>query len=164
MVLKLFVTVLELSLGALVLVFWASVGPETGGSELEAIKHTALDYAEGWYEGNAKRMERALHPDLAKRALMPDPRSGKGRIDHMSALALVQATRAGSGTRTPREIRRADVTLLDVYGNAASVKLVMHDWVDYLHLSKIDGRWVIVNVLWELTPEAKKRHGIPGEL
>lgn len=32
-----------------------------------AIKQTALDYIEGWYEGNAERMERALHPDLAKR-------------------------------------------------------------------------------------------------
>jgi hypothetical protein len=26
----------------------------------------------------------------------------------------------------------------------------MADWIDYLHLAKVDGRWVIVNVLWEL--------------
>lgn len=164
MVLKLFVMVLKLSVGALVLVLWASAGPETGGSDLESIKQTALDYAEGWYEGNAERMERALHSDLAKRTLMLDPRSGKGRISHLSALTLVQETRAGTGTKTPREIRRADVTVLDVYGNAASVRLVMHDWVDYIHMSKTDGRWVIVNILWELTPEAKKRRGIPEDL
>ncbi len=36
-----------------------------------AIKQTALDYIEGWYEGNAERMERALHPDLAKRIVRP---------------------------------------------------------------------------------------------
>ena len=164
MFLKLFDMALKLFVGTTVLVLWASAGSEAGGSDLEPIKQTALDYAEGWYEGNAERMERALHPDLAKRTLTLDPRSGKGRISHLSALALVQGTRAGTGTKTPREIRRADVTVLDVYGNAASVKLVMHDWVDYIHMSKIGGRWVIVNVLWELSPEAKKGHGIPEGL
>ncbi len=138
--------------------------PDDVNSELEAIKQTAVDYGQGWYEGNADRMERALHPDLAKRALFPDPRSGKGKIDHMSALSLVQATRSGSGTKTSAEARRTDVTVLDVFGNAASVKLEMHDWIDYMHMSKIGGRWVIVNVLWELKPEAKKRFNIPDEL
>ena len=68
-------------------VVWS--GPEGDKSDLEAIKQTALDYGQGWYEGNADRMERALHADLAKRVLMPDPRSGKGKLDHLSALGLV---------------------------------------------------------------------------
>ncbi|UCE62403.1 MAG: nuclear transport factor 2 family protein, partial [Phycisphaerales bacterium] len=54
--------------------------------------------------------------------------------------------------------------ILDVFGNTASVKMRMHDWVDYMHMVKTDGRWMIVNVLWELSPEAKKRYGIPEEL
>ena len=141
-----------------------SVAFGTGDSDLEAIRRTALDYGQGWYEGNAERMERALHPDLAKRALMPDPRSDRGKIDHMSAMSLLQATRKGGGVNTPTEKRRTDITVLDVYGNAASVKLEMHDWIDYMHMVKTGGRWLIVNVLWELTPEAKERHGIPEEL
>lgn len=132
-------------------------------ADQKGIKQAALDYAEGWYEGDADRMEYTLHPDLAKRALMPNPRSGEGKIDHMSALTLVQATRAGRGREIALGARRTDVTVLDVYGNAASVKLMMHDWVDYMHLSKIGGRWVVVNVLWELTPEAKKKYGIPED-
>jgi len=39
-------------------------------TDRDAIKATALDYIEGWYEGNPERMERALHPDLAKRIVM----------------------------------------------------------------------------------------------
>jgi hypothetical protein len=144
--------------------FLGSLNSQNAGSDAEAIKQTALDYGEGWYEGNAERMERALHPDLAKRALMPDPRSGKGKIDHISALGLVQATRDGWGAKTPKDERRTNVTILDVFGNAASVKLEMHDWIDYMHLAKIQGRWVIVNVLWEFTPEAKKKYGIPEHL
>ena len=54
--------------------------------------------------------------------------------------------------------------LSEVYGNAACVKLQMHDWVDYMHMSKIGGRWVIVNVLWEFTPQAKEKYGIPADL
>ncbi len=137
-------------------------GPDK--SDADAIKKTALDYGQGWYEANAERMERALHPDLAKRALMPDPRSGKGMIDHFSAMGLVQATRKGGGSRTPTDQRKTDVTILDVTGNAACVKLEMDAWVDYMHMVKTDGRWVIVNVLWEFTAEAKKKYGIPNEL
>ena len=38
-----------------------------------AIRTTALDYIEGWYEGSSERMERALHPELAKRIVNTNP-------------------------------------------------------------------------------------------
>lgn len=147
-----------------VAVLFGMSGSDVSESDKEAIKQTALDYGQGWYTADGERMERALHPDLAKRVLMPDPRTKKGKIDHISAMGLVQATRKGFGAKTPTEQRRTDVTILDVLGNAASVKMMMHDWVDYLHMVKTDDRWVIVNVLWELTPEAKKKYGMPEEL
>ena len=46
-----------------------------------------------------------------------------------------------------------DVTVLDVFENAASAKIVASDWVDYLHLARWNGEWKIVNVLWELKPQ-----------
>lgn len=36
------------------------------GADSKAIKQTILDYAQGWYEGDATRMKRALNPKLAK--------------------------------------------------------------------------------------------------
>src|SRR5688572_6116093 len=63
-------------------------------ADADAIKATALDYIEGWYEGNPERMERALHPELAKRIARTDPKSGRSRLDQMSAMSLVQGTRA----------------------------------------------------------------------
>lgn len=124
-----------------------------------AITQTALDYIEGWYEGNAERMERALHPELAKRMVSTDPASGASRLNHMTAEQLIAGTRAGYGTQTPEAERRRDVTILDIYENVACVKVVAKDWVDYLHVVKFDNRWVIINVLWELTPEAKQQMG-----
>ena len=120
-----------------------------------AIKQTALDYIEGWYEGNAERMERALHPELAKRIVRTNPQNNRSRLDQMSAMTLVLGTRGGGGKDTPKERQQKDVTILDVYENAASVKIVASDWIDYLHMAKFNGRWVIVNVLWELKPSTK---------
>jgi len=124
-----------------------------------AIRQTALDYIEGWYEGNAERMQRALHPELAKRMVSTDPVSGSSTLNHMTAEQLVAGTRAGYGTRTPEAERRRDLTILDIYENVASVKVVARDWIDYLHLAKFDNSWLIINVLWELTPEAKRQMG-----
>ena len=124
----------------------------TGDADRTAIKQTALDYIEGWYEGNPERMERSLHPELAKRIVRIDPKTGRSRLDQMSAMSLVQGTRTGYGKKTPIDKQQKDVTILDIYQNAASVKVVATDWIDYLHLAKFNGRWVIVNVLWELKP------------
>jgi len=116
-----------------------------------AITSTALDYIEGWYSGDAERMERALHPDLAKRIVMT--RDGRSQLQQMSAMGLVQGVKRGGGKQTPPEKQQKDVTILDVFENAASVKVVASDWIDYLHIAKFNGRWVIVNVLWELKPK-----------
>jgi hypothetical protein len=124
-------------------------------AELAAIKQTALDYIEGWYEGSAERMERALHPELAKRIVITDPKSGRSRLDQMGAMTLALGTRSRASSPTPKEQRQSDVTVLDVFENAASVKIVATDWIDYLHVAKFNGRWVIVNVLWELKPQRK---------
>ena len=139
-----------------ILVFGAAeFRAQTSGSDAdkEAVKATALDYIEGWYEGNAERMERALHPDLAKRIVRVSPDKKYYRLDQMSALGLVQGTRSGFGKNTPKEKQQKDVTILDVFENAASVKIVASDWIDYLHIAKFNGRWVIVNVLWEMKPQ-----------
>jgi hypothetical protein len=29
-------------------------------------------------------------------------------------------------------------------------RVTMTDWIDYLQLARIEGRWVVVNVLWEM--------------
>lgn len=123
-------------------------------ADTEAIKQTALNYIEGWYEGNAERMESALHPELAKRIVRTN-QEGYSRLDQMGAMTLVQGTRRGGGKNTPKEKQQKDVTILDVFENAASVKVVAADWIDYLHVAKFNGRWVIVNVLWELKPQKK---------
>ncbi|MDQ3799927.1 MAG: nuclear transport factor 2 family protein [Acidobacteriota bacterium] len=132
----------------------ATTATTTTADARELIKQTALDYIEGWYEGNAERMERALHPDLAKRIVRNDDR-GNSRLENMGALSLVQVTRRGFGKQTPKEQQQKDVTILDMMENSAVVKVEMRDWVDYMQMGRLNGRWVIVNVLWEMKPQKK---------
>ena len=37
------------------------------------IRSAALDYIEGWYTADARRMEQALHPELASASWRPIP-------------------------------------------------------------------------------------------
>ncbi len=120
--------------------------------DIPAIRQTALDYIEGFYDGDAARMERSLHPELAKRIVHPDPVSGRSHLAEMSALALLGFTRDKASRPTPKAEQQKDITVFEVTGNAASARIVASTWVDHLHLSKFNGRWVIVNVLWEMKP------------
>jgi hypothetical protein len=97
-------------------------------------------------------MERALHPALAKRIVETDPKSHKSVLSQMGAKELIQHTGTGGGQKTPAKGRQADVSILDIYQGAASAKVIAADWVDYLHLARWNGRWLIVNALWEFKP------------
>jgi hypothetical protein len=119
-------------------------------SEREFIRQAVLDYIEAWYRQDAPRGERRLHPDLVKRIMRTDPETGRNYLELMSAEKLADRWRSGDGKKTPKEVQQKDVTILDVFGEMASVKLETANWVDYMQLAKYDGEWLIVNILWEL--------------
>lgn len=143
--------VISAALAAVLLSVPARAQSAPTAADSAAIRATALDYVEGWYTGDAERMARALHPRLAKRIVEPDS-TGASVLGDMTADELVAGTREGGGRRTPPERQEKDVRILDIFGNAASVRATMSGWIDYMHLAKWNGRWVIVNVLWELKP------------
>ena len=133
----------------LAVIFLAASLQAQTAADSAAIKKAALDYVEGWYEGNAERMERALHPELAKRIVRTD-QNNRSRLEQMSAMTLVLGVKRGGGKDTPLAQQQKDVFILDIFQNTASAKAVMSGWIDYLHLAKWNGEWKIVNVLWEL--------------
>ena len=131
--------------------------PRTASAQAPAdsagIRQAALDYIDGFYSGNAERMERALHPEVAKRIVRTDAQSGRSSLDQMSAMTLVQVTRSMAERPVPEEERRSDVVILDIFENVASVRVDATTWIDYLHIAKWNGEWKIVNVLWEWRPQ-----------
>ncbi len=126
--------------------------PAQTAADSAGIRAAALDYIEGWYEADAARMERALYPELAKRNVSTD-KTGHSRLTQLSAMTLVQGTRHGGGSQIPPAQRKHDVRILDIYGGAASVRVTAATWVDYMHMARFNGRWQIINVLWENDPQ-----------
>ena len=118
-----------------------------GGDVRQAIVAAALDYYEGWFEGESERMERVLHPDLVKRSLAEDGMS----VETISAREMVEATAKGIGlTRDPgKQARDIQIHVDHVYEDIATVTVTSAIYVDYLQLAHTRDGWKIVNVLWD---------------
>ena len=109
----------------------------------EAIIAASLDYVEGWYQGDALRMRRALHPDLAKRTI-------KTGTDGTPTLRSIDCGCAHSQPQGPPLApgQRILVEVLDVDGDLATVKIVSPLFFDYAHLALWQGQWKVLNVAW----------------
>ena len=135
---------------AVLLVFPAPVPQAADETAQAAIRRAALDYIEGWFEGNAERMDRALHPQLAKRLVAVDARTGQERFTHLTKEQMVEFTKKGGGSGVPADRRGIKVTILDTTETMAFVRSDCSQFIDYLTLAKCEGgQWKIVNVLWE---------------
>ncbi len=119
---------------------------------LAAIEATCFDYVDGQLEADPQRVARSLHPDLAKRAILGDTPDERLGLRRMSKEELVGLTRQGA-LKTPKEQWNRSCRVLDVTGNAASVRLETPWFVDYFHMGRFGERWVIVNALWYSKPK-----------
>jgi hypothetical protein len=117
-----------------------------------AIRTTVMDYVEGWYEGDAQRMNRCLHPRLAKRALK---RSEPGLID-LTKDDMMGYTLAGEGREAPRNKLYYKINILDVYEGIAMARAESYEFIDYVQLVNENGHWLIMNVLYTANRSALK--------
>ena len=119
---------------------------------IAAIEATCFDYVDGQLEANPDRVARALHPDLAKRAVIGDTPYERLGLRRMSKEELVALTKEGA-LKTPKEQWDRSCRVLDVTDTAASVRLETPWFVDYFHMGRFDGKWIIVNALWYSKPK-----------
>jgi hypothetical protein len=108
-----------------------------------AVEATVLDYFEGWFEGDAERMERALHPQFAKRS--PDDIG----LDEDNAQTMIEATSAGLGKRRDPGERGIEVDVVEIHGKIATVVVHSNVYREYLHVARTDDGWKLVNALWD---------------
>ena len=121
----------------------------TVGADEDAIRAVVSDYIEGWFEGDAGRMERALHPELVKRCRGiegDDPDA----LETLSAAEMIDATADGEGRREDAADRRIEIKIEYLSGNIASVTCLCHLFVDLLQLIRMPEGWRIVNSVWRM--------------
>jgi hypothetical protein len=123
-------------------------------ADREAVRQAALDYVEGIYNVEPSRIERSVHPKLAKIGFYRPPADDAYRPGAaMTFERLVEIAKNYNKEGKLRKDAPKEVTVLDLLDQTASVKLVAEWGVDYMHLAKFDGKWMIVNVLWQSPPK-----------
>ena len=112
-----------------------------------AITSCLLDYFEGWFDGDAVRMDRALHPGLAKHALGQDP-ARSATLDVTTKDEMVEATREGRGRQRDVPDRAIRIEIASVSDGIASVIVHSAVYVEYALLARTDEGWRITSTLW----------------
>jgi hypothetical protein len=144
---------------ALLLLFLALPSPARAQTDADrdAVRQAVQDYVDALYLVDSTRVVRSVHPSLRKVGFWrPDAetayREAPMTYEQLKALAArwnVDPQRADPATAPQR------ITLYEVLDKTATAKLEAEWGIDYLHLAKIDGRWQIMNVLWQSYPSAQ---------
>ncbi|TPN86927.1 nuclear transport factor 2 family protein [Aquimarina algicola] len=114
------------------------------------IKQVALDYIESQHNVKPEQFARAAHPRMVKRTFWTDKAAKKEylRETFADAMILLAETYNKNGDKFPSNPKK-EVVILDIFDKTASVKLIADEWIDYMHIIKLNGKWQIVNVLWQ---------------
>jgi hypothetical protein len=122
-------------------------------ADREAVRQAALDYVEGVYNVDPSRIERSVHPKLAKLGFYRGPKDENYRPSPMTFERLIEVSKTyNKEGKLPKDAPK-EITVLDLLDQTATVKLVAEWGIDYMHLAKFDGKWMIVNVLWQSPPK-----------
>lgn len=113
------------------------------------VHRAALDYLEGFYEGDTLKLQRSLSPELHKYGYYKS-KSGQYEGDKMSfADAIAFAKKVLEKKRFPKPDAPKQVFVLEVQEQIACVKVVAWWGMDYLLLAKHGETWHIEQVIWQ---------------
>ncbi len=124
-------------------------------AEREGVERAVRDYVEALYQVKPELIERSVHPALEKMGLYRPAEAtayrtpGKMTFEQLRELAGQWNKDAKEGKDLAYEVQ-----VLDVLDVTASAKLRAKWGIDYMHLAKLDGRWKIVQILWQSPPPA----------
>ncbi len=124
----------------------------------EAVRLAVLDYVEGIYEVQPERIERSVSPEMTKVGYWREKDGAPYGESRMTFEQLVNlAKNWNKKGRVDAKTALKEVTIYEVVDQTATVKLRAYWGIDYMHLAKKDGKWLIMNVLWQShPPQAEK--------
>jgi hypothetical protein len=123
-------------------------------TDRDGVHQAVLDYVEGVYNVDPSRIERSVHPKLAKTGFYRGPKDETYRpASNMTFEQLKDVARNWNKDGKLRKDAPKEITVLEVLDQTATAKLVAEWGIDYFHLAKFDGKWMIINVLWQSPPK-----------
>ena len=129
---------------------------QEANADREAVRQAVLDYVEGIYNVEPQRIERSVSPNLAKLGFYRPPAETAYRPARtMAYQQLVEIAKTYNKDGKLRKDAPKNIEIYDVLDQTATVKLTAEWGTDFIHLAKMDGKWMIVNVLWQSHPHTK---------
>ncbi len=125
----------------------ASINDDT-----EAVRQAVLDYVEGVYNVEPARIERSVHPELTKLGFYRTRGKDGYSAGKMTYTQLVELSKTWNKEGKLPKTAPKEITIFEVQDQTASAKLTAQWGTDYFHLAKYDGKWKIINVLWQSPP------------
>lgn len=114
--------------------------------------HAAIfDYVEGLYLVDSTRIARSVHPDLRKRGYWYNTKKA-AYVDNLDMTYQQLKNLAASWNKNGGNANDESPKIIEIYDindRTASAKLTAEWGIDYFHLAKLDGKWYIMNVLWQ---------------
>jgi hypothetical protein len=108
------------------------------------------DYVEGLYQVKPDRIKNSVHPELTKKGYWKAKDKTTYAYDGIMTfdqLVKLADTWNAKGWLPKDAVKKIDI--FDVQDQTASAKLTAHWGTDYFQLAKYDGKWMIVNILWQ---------------
>lgn len=128
--------------------FFIAAQNDTDKAQIET---TLNNYIDAFYKGDTTKLKAAIKPRLNKFGYWKNEETNIYEYyDHMSydkAMAFVQKMKDEGAPRDENKIR--SVKVLDISNHIASAKVTANWGVDYVLLSKDEGKWMIEQVIWE---------------
>ena len=121
-------------------------------SDKEAVRQAALDYVEGLYTADTSRIERSVHKNLTKRGFWREPAETTYKPESVMTFDQLMKLTASWNKDGKRDTSIKEVVVYDVQDQTASARISAMWGTDYMQLAKYDGRWQIINILWQAHP------------
>jgi hypothetical protein len=137
---------------ALTFAFLSPAAPAQSQADKAAVQQAATDYVDAIYLVDPSRVERSVHPDLTKRGFWREP--SKATYEPQSSMTFQQlmSLAASWNKAGNRDTSVKKVEVLDVLDQTAVAKITASWGIDYMQLAKYDGRWKIINIVWQAHP------------
>lgn len=134
-----------------------SVSAQTNSTDdVAGVRQAGFNYIDAFYKADTTLAYQSVHPTLQKRGFSFDEKSGSySKQLEMPFPALIRLAKTWNkeGKRANASSPRA-VDVFEVADKTAMAKVTAVWGIDYLHLMKENGRWMIVNVLWQSPPKS----------
>ncbi|HOX20702.1 MAG TPA: nuclear transport factor 2 family protein [Gemmatimonadales bacterium] len=122
--------------------------------DAEGVTRAARDYLEGFYEGDSTKIVRSISPTVVKYGYYVPKGDSTYHGEAMTFAEMLDYVRRvkARGRPVPADAPRT-VVALEVLDQVAAAKVVAWWGTDFLHLARIDGRWMITQVIWQSPPK-----------